>query len=74
MFTLNSNHHGDTTIKRLNFDLFYKGYPIFVARIIQIQNVISQLIFEIILKMKQQQHDINLRRTRKKNIRVPDGI
>ena len=25
------------------------------------------------LKMKQQQHDINLRRTRKK-IRVPDGI
>ena len=26
-----------------------------------------------ILKMKQQQHDINLRRTRKK-IRVPDGI
>ena len=47
MFILNSNHHGDTTIKRLNFDLFYKGYPIFVARIIQIQNVISQLIFEI---------------------------
>ena len=27
----------------------------------------------ILLKMKQQQHDINLRRTRKK-IRVPDGI
>ena len=27
-----------------------------------------------ILKMKQQQHDINLRRTRKKKIRVPDGI
>ena len=26
------------------------------------------------LKMKQQQHDINLRRTRKKKIRVPDGI
>ena len=48
MFILNSNHHGDTIIKRLNFDLFYKGYPIFVARIIQIQNVISQLIFEIL--------------------------
>ena len=29
--------------------------------------------FATILKMKQQQHDINLRRTRKK-IRVPDGI
>ena len=48
MFILNSNHHGNTTIKRLNFDLFYKGYPIFVVRIIQIQNVISQLIFEIL--------------------------
>ena len=31
--------------------------------------------FFLILKMKQQQHDINLRRTRKKKkIRVPDGI
>ena len=48
MFILNSNHHGDTTIKHFNFDLFYQGYPIFVARIIQIQNVISQLIFEIL--------------------------
>ena len=27
-----------------------------------------------ILKMKQQQHDVNLRRNRKKKIRVPDGI
>ena len=32
------------------------------------------LVLQALLKMKQQQHDINLRRLGKKKIRVPDGI
>ena len=44
----NLKSKGDLTLKLLNLDLFFKEYPIFVLRIYQIQNVISQLIFEIL--------------------------
>ena len=44
---LNSN--GDTTIKCLNLDLFYMTDTLFLwYEFIQIQNFISQLIFEIL--------------------------
>ena len=47
MFMLNSN--GDTTIKCLNLDLFYKTDTLFLwYEFIQIQNFISQLISEIL--------------------------
>ena len=47
MFMLNSN--GDTTIKCLNLDLFYETDTLFLwYEFIQIQNFISQLIFEIL--------------------------
>ena len=37
-------------------------------------DLLCYLVLETsLLKMKQQQHDINLRRTRKKKIRVPSG-
>ena len=39
---------GDSTIKLLNLDLFYGGIPFLCSEFIQIQNVISQLIFEIL--------------------------
>ena len=45
----NLNSKGDSTIKLLNLDLFYKGgIPILCSEFFQIQNVISQLIFEIL--------------------------
>ena len=48
----NLNSKGDSTIKLLNLDLFYKGggegTPFLCSEFIQIQNVISQLIFEIL--------------------------
>ena len=45
----NLNSKGDLTIKLLNLDLFYKGVtPFLCSKFIQIQNVISQLIFEIL--------------------------
>ena len=53
----NLNSKGDSTIKLLNLDLFYKGEggggggnPFLCSEFIQIQNVISQLIFEILKK------------------------
>ena len=50
----NLNSKGDSTIKLLNLDLFYKGgIPILCSEFFQIQNVISQLIFEILKKIFQ---------------------
>ena len=44
----NLNSKGDSTKKLLNLVLFYKGGTSFLcSEFIQIQNVISQLIFEI---------------------------
>ena len=48
----NLNSKGDSTIILLNLDLFYKGgTPFLCSEFIQIQNVISQLIFEILKKI-----------------------
>ena len=45
----NLNSKGDLTIKLLNLELFYKGVtPFLCSKFIQIQNFISQLIFEIL--------------------------
>ena len=50
----NLNSKGDSTIKLLNLDLFYKGgILILCSEFIQIQNVISQLTFEILKKFFQ---------------------
>ena len=46
----NLNTKGDSTIKLLNLELFYGGIPFLCSEFIQIQNVISQLIFEILEK------------------------
>ena len=44
----NLNSKGDSTIKLLTLDSFYKGGTSFLwSEFIQIQNVISQLIYEI---------------------------
>ena len=45
----NLNSKGDLTVKLLNLYLFYKwGTPFLWNQFIQIQNVISHLIFEIL--------------------------
>ena len=46
----NLNTKGDSTIKLLNLDLFYRGIPFLCSEFIQTQNVISHLIFEILEK------------------------
>ena len=56
----NLNSKGDLTLKLLNLDLFYKGYPVFVLRIYQTQNVISQLIFEILERFFSFQLPLNI--------------
>ena len=49
MFILKRN--GDTTIKRLNLDLFFMGVPLVRGtNLCKCQKVISQLIFEILEK------------------------
>ena len=47
----NLNSKGDSAIKVLNLGLFYKGgTPFLCSEFIQVQNVISQLIFGILKK------------------------
>ena len=51
MFILHVNSNGETTIKHLNLDLFYEGYPVFVVQIYPNSKCdIPELIFEILEK------------------------
>ena len=54
----NLNNKGDSTIKISNLDLFYKGgggggVPFLRSEFMQIQNVVSQLIFDALEKIFQ---------------------
>ena len=53
MFILHVNSNGETTIKHLNLDLFYEGYPVFVVQIYPNSKCdFPEPIFEIILLEK----------------------